>query len=106
MVTTDGTICDIPRSDYEPVEQRVIAELKNAGKPFIILLNSAVPDHPDTLKLRDELSEKYGVSTVAVNCLAMDTDDIKAVIETLLFEFPCLKSASISRLGHGAGRRA
>ena len=51
LVTTDGTITDIPREDYIKAEERVVSELKNLNKPFIILLNSADPNSQYTLEL-------------------------------------------------------
>ena len=88
VVTTDGTIGDIPRSDYEQAEERVINELKAIKKPFAVILNSKTPNSQDCIKLADELSEKYGVSVVAVNCMTLSQQEIKAILATLLYEFP------------------
>lgn len=88
VVTTDGSIIDIPREDYVPAEERVIAELKAIGKPFIILLNSVNPASETAQALRDELEEKYSVSVMAVNCAALTPNDIHAIMECVLFEFP------------------
>ena len=88
VVTTDGTIGDIPRSDYEQAEERVINELKAIKKPFAVILNSKTPNSQDCIKLADELSEKYGVSVVTVNCMTLSQQEIKAILATLLYEFP------------------
>ena len=88
MVTTDGTIGEIPRADYEEAEERVIKELKAIDKPFIILLNSTNPMHESTQMLCSDLEKKYEVPVMAVNCLELDEPQIKKVIETILFEFP------------------
>lgn len=88
VVTTDGSITDIPREDYIEAEKRVINELKEINKPFIIILNSTHPSDSDTVQLRDELEEKYEVPVICVNCAQMRIDDVNAVMERVLFEFP------------------
>jgi stage IV sporulation protein A len=92
-MTTDGTITDIPRSAYIPAEERVVDELKKIGKPFIVVLNSANPEGSAARSLKNELSEKYGVSCLAVNCLSLDEPDVEEILKTVLLEFP------IARLG-------
>ena len=69
VMTTDGSITEIPRQAYIEAEERVVNELKEIGKPFIILLNSTNPGAEDTQALRAQLSDKYNVSCEAVNCL-------------------------------------
>ena len=88
VVTTDGSITDIDRSNYIKAEERVVSELKELEKPFVILLNSKHPNLDSTLALRESLEEKYGVSVLAIDCLKMDIEDIEEVFEKLLFEFP------------------
>lgn len=88
VVTTDGSITDIDRADYEEAEQRVIDELKEIGKPFIVLLNSVNPQSEATLQLQSSLEEKYGVRVMPVNCAQLSTRDINEIIENVLFEFP------------------
>ena len=88
VVTTDGTIGDIPRSDYEQAEERVINELKAIKKPFVVLLNSKNPKSSDCRRLADELSEKYSVAVVPVNCMDLSEVEIKDILATLLYEFP------------------
>ncbi|MDR3210033.1 MAG: stage IV sporulation protein A [Oscillospiraceae bacterium] len=88
VVTTDGTICDIPREDYVEAETRVINELKEIGKPFIIIVNSAQPEAPAANALRGELSQRHGVTCVAENCQTLDARGIAAIIKNVLYEFP------------------
>jgi len=88
VVTTDGSITDIPREDYVDAEKRVIDELKGINKPFIIILNSTNPEGAGALKLRDELEARYSVPVLNVNCAQMRIDDVKSIMERILFEFP------------------
>ena len=88
VVTTDGSITDIDRSNYIKAEERVISELKELGKPFIIILNSKHPNLDSTIALRESLQSKYGVSVIALDCLNMEVKDIEKVFEKLLYEFP------------------
>ena len=87
-VTCDGSIADIPRENYVEAEERVISELKEQGKPFALILNSAHPDDTDTVSLGYALEEKYGVPVALVNCMSMDEEDIRRIMELILFEFP------------------
>ena len=88
LVTTDGTVADIPRKSYERAEERVVAELKEINKPFVILLNSKTPGSPACRELKCQLEEKYGVPVVAVSCAELSEEDVERIIETVLFEFP------------------
>lgn len=88
VVTTDGTATGIARDEYVEAEERVISELRELGKPFLILLNSAYPDSQETKSLKKELSEKYGVTCIAVNCLTIDEPEINKIISEVLYEFP------------------
>lgn len=88
VVTTDGSISDIAREQYEEAEQRVIDELKDLNKPFIILLNSTNPFDKDTMALSEELVEKYGVTVVPVDAARMTTEQIYNILEEVLYEFP------------------
>lgn len=88
VLTTDGSITDIDRSNYIEAEERVIAELKELEKPFVIILNTKHPNLDSTMALRESLEEKYGVSVVIVDCLNMVVEDVEKVFEKLLFEFP------------------
>ncbi len=91
MVTTDGTITEIPRENYIKAEERVIEELKQINKPFVIVLNTAKPYSPDTQELKKDLEEKYKMPVLIVNCLQMQIEDVKRILETVLFEFPIVE---------------
>ncbi len=88
VISTDGTISDIPRYEYEEAEERIVNELKAINKPFVMLLNSAYPDSFETREMAAELSGKYGVSVMPVNCLELNEDDIKKILSGVLYEFP------------------
>lgn len=88
VVTTDGSIVDMPRSAYVEAEERVIRELKALGKPFVIVLNSKLPDSPDVQRMRDALTEKHGVPVQAMDVQGMQLDDVNELLESLLLEFP------------------
>ena len=75
LVTTDGSITDLPRNAYVAAEERAVAELKAINKPFIILLNCKKPKAQETLKT--SLQEKYGVSVLAVNVETMGEEVFK-----------------------------
>lgn len=88
VVTTDGSITEIDRSNYIKAEERVISELKELDKPFVILLNSRHPELDSTIALRENLEEKYKVPVIAVDCLNMEMSEINKVLEKILLEFP------------------
>jgi len=88
VVTTDGSITDIPREEYEEAEERVVEELKQINKPFVILLNCTYPESESAKLLKGTLEQKYGVPVVAVNCLELSEKDIRVILRSILFEFP------------------
>ena len=88
VVTTDGSITDIPREDYVVAEERVVSELKSLRKPFIILLNSNYPDSSETQNLANNLSNKYNVQVIPINCEELTIDDINNMFSKVLYEFP------------------
>lgn len=88
LVTTDGSITDIPRQDYIKAEERVVSELKALNKPFIIILNSSAPNSSYTQELAQTLSEKYGTSVIPTNCEYLTIDDINNMFSKVLYEFP------------------
>lgn len=90
VVTTDGSIGDIPRSGYLDAEENVVSELKEIGKPFIIILNSTHPNSEETLRLRDKLKNNYNVPVLPISVLDMNEKDIYMVLREALFEFPVL----------------
>ena len=88
VVSQDGSVTDIPRASYVAAEERVIKEMKALGKPFVMILNTRTPMGPDTLKLRDALAERYGVTVLAKDLTAMQEADFREVLEKVLLEFP------------------
>ncbi len=88
VVTTDGSIGDIKRAAYVPAEEQTVAELKNLGKPFLVLLNSVKPYSDETARLAKELEQKYGVSVLPVNCEQLRKEDIFRILQMVLNEFP------------------
>ena len=87
VITTDGSIADIPREDYEKAEERVIKELKEINKPFLIVLNSEHPESDETQKLAQELENKYEIPVVVLNCLNLNMIDLDNIFTRLLHEF-------------------
>ncbi len=94
VVTTDGSVCEIPREQYVIPEERVIRELKEIGKPFIVLLNCSDPWSDASQKLAGELAVKYEVQCLPVNCLELEEKDIGSIMTSVLQEFP-LKSMGV-----------
>lgn len=88
VVTTDGTISDIPRYEYEEAEERVVDELKAINKPFVMLLNTTSPLSEEAVSLSSQLTVKYNVPVIPVNCAEMDEDLIRQVLGAVLFRFP------------------
>lgn len=88
VITTDGTVADIPREDYLEAEERVITELKELGKPFLVLLNSANPYSERAQTLQADIAERYNVTCLAVNCLTLDESAVSEIIRGVLHEFP------------------
>ena len=88
VVTTDGSVTELPRENYEEAEERVVAELQELGKPFLILLNTAAPYSDSTESLRSELEKKYGVPVLAVNAAQLKAEDIRRILERMLYQFP------------------
>lgn len=88
VVTTDGSITDIPRDSYIDAEKRVADELHRLGKPFVIVLNSAHPNSAETIKLAEELHKKYEVSVLPLSCTDIDETGLMSILSSLLYEFP------------------
>lgn len=93
VVTTDGSITDIPRQNYEDAEQRVINELKELNKPFIVVLNTKAPEAEETELLKARLEQKYSVPVIASDVLNLTEKDIKDMFERVLEEFPVTEIA-------------
>ncbi len=88
VVTTDGTISDIPREEYEQAEERVISELKSIDKPFVVVLNCTNPNSKASQDLAAGLTNKYGVPVMPISCVDLDEADIMNIIRQVLAEFP------------------
>ena len=88
VVTTDGSIGELTRNDYLEAEERVVGELKEIGKPFIVLLNSTHPMLPETERLSEKLTESYGVPVLPVSVENMTERDIYSILREALYEFP------------------
>ncbi len=88
LVTSDGSFGDIDRESFAKTEERVAKELEKCGKPYIILLNSANPKGENTLKIVDEIERKYKVSVLPIDAINLTAEDITAIMEKVLFEFP------------------
>ena len=88
VVTTDGSITEIPRENYIDAEERVISELKDLGKPFVIILNSTNPQSEETQCLADTLFQSHGVAVIPLNVAKMSYNDLQDVLMEALYEFP------------------
>ncbi|MDG5470654.1 stage IV sporulation protein A [Jeotgalibacillus sp. ET6] len=91
LMTTDGTIGEIPRESYVEAEERIVAELKEVGKPFIMVLNSARPHQSETDHLRKELQVKYDIPVIALSVESMRESDVLMILREALYEFPVLE---------------
>ncbi|MDR0818754.1 MAG: stage IV sporulation protein A [Oscillospiraceae bacterium] len=88
VITTDGSITNIPRSSYVEAEERSVRELTELGKPFVVLINSARPEAQEAQRLQYELTSKYDVTCIPVNCLELTGADVSNIIGSVLYEFP------------------
>ena len=88
VVTTDGSITDIPREVYQAAEERIIAELNEINKPFVVLLNCQNPESMESRVLAAEMSEKYSATVMPVNCIDIDEAKIKEILGEVLLKFP------------------
>ena len=88
VVTTDGSIGDIPREDYLAAEERVITELQELGKPFVVLLNTVDPKSGSAAAISEDIKSRYGVQCLPVNCLELTEEAITYIIKSILYEFP------------------
>ena len=88
VITTDGSISDIPREDYLDAEARVIRELQELGKPFIVLMNTADPLSTQAQTSSREICERYHINCLPVNCLELNEQDVEEILKAVLYEFP------------------
>jgi stage IV sporulation protein A len=88
VVTTDGSISDIPREEYAEAEERVVGELKEIDKPFVVVLNCVYPNSANAQELAQELGRRYDVPVLPLNCMELTEEQIKKILSLVLFEFP------------------
>lgn len=88
VVTTDGSFGEIPRENYIEAEERTVGELRRLKKPFIVLLNTEKPHSEEVKRQAGELTDKYGVTVMPVNCEQLKENDIYHILENVLYEFP------------------
>ena len=88
VMTTDGSITDIPAGDYTDAQNRAISDMLATGKPFVILVNSEHPESAEARSLARRLSQQYGIGARAVNALTMDEEQIQSILTDLMYEFP------------------
>jgi stage IV sporulation protein A len=88
VITTDGSISEIPRSAYVDAEERVIAELKEVGKPFILIINSMKPASEPAMELRNELANKYDIPVLTLSAATMGEEEVTSALREVLYEFP------------------
>jgi len=88
VVTTDGTTSDIDRENYIEAEERVIRQLKDLGKPFIILVNSVMPSAPAAQQQAEDLHGRFGVPAIPVDCVKMPESQLEQIMQILLYQFP------------------
>ena len=88
VVTTDGTVAELPRSNYVAAEEQVIRQLKALEKPFVVVLNSSRPDSAEAMALRDSLESKYDVPVRLLNVKELQAEDAQGLLSSLLMEFP------------------
>jgi stage IV sporulation protein A len=88
VVLTDGSITDISRSSYAEAEERVVGELNELGKPYVIVLNSIRPDQEETVELVRGMEDKYDVPVLSLNVAEMTQEDILGILQEALYEFP------------------
>ncbi|WP_432359073.1 stage IV sporulation protein A [Sporosarcina sp. UB5] len=88
LVTTDGTVNNIPRAAAEVAEEEIVTKLKEIGKPFVIVLNSKMPAHEKTVALKDQLHEKHGVPVIAISADQLNAQEIQLILKEALYEFP------------------
>ncbi|MCM3637699.1 stage IV sporulation protein A [Sporosarcina luteola] len=88
LVTTDGTVNNIPRAAAEVAEDEIVGKLKEIGKPFVIVLNSKMPAHEKTVALKEKLHEKHGVPVIAISADQLNAQEIQLILKEALYEFP------------------
>ena len=88
VVTTDGSITDIPRADYQTAERRAIADMQRSGKPFLVVINSRNPAGSAAREVKEQLRKEHGIHAMIADCQALDVDEIAQLLRALLCSFP------------------
>ena len=88
VVTTDGSITDIPREDYIEAEKRAISDMQTTGKPFLVIINCTDPNAEAVAAIKAEIAEEFGICPIAADCQALTGEDIRDILKNLLFAFP------------------
>ena len=88
VVTTDGTVTDIPRSDYEEAEDRAIRDMQATGKPFLVVVNSRYPKAQEAQAVRERIQKRHGLEPAVCDCQGLDNEDIGSLFRQLLLSFP------------------
>ena len=88
VVTTDGTVTDIPRQDYLAAEEKAIGDMKKTGKPFLVVINSRQPQAQAAQQVKQAIQEQYGLEPVICDCQALDREGVGQLLKALLFTFP------------------
>lgn len=90
VVTSDGSFGEIPRNSYLDAEAKVISELKEIGKPFIVILNSVHPTNTETVRIAEELEATYDVPVLPISAEKMNEIEIMEILKKALYEFPVI----------------
>jgi len=88
VVTTDGTVTDIPRQDYVAAERRAIQDMKATGKPFLVIVNTKDPGSETAAAIREQLQKEHCVQVAVTDCQSLDADGIRELLRQLLYAFP------------------
>ena len=88
VVTTDGSIVDLPRESYVEAEKKIVEQLLGLGKPFVIVLNCRDPYSKEVSDLATQMEGEYGVPVIPANCQELNHDDVTLIMEQVLYEFP------------------
>ncbi len=88
VVTTDGTVTDIPRQDYKTAEDRAIRDMQATGKPFLVVINSREPQGQAAAQVREQVEEKFGITPVILDAQALETEEIHKLLGGILYSFP------------------
>lgn len=88
VVTTDGTITDIPREDYVAAERKAIQDMQKTRKPYLVIINSRNPGGEAAAMVKSEIQREYGIEPMIADCQALDADEFADLLQALLYTFP------------------